>query len=401
MGASPYAIVLQNSPMKYLGFDQTELIEKGALHTALEICQQPQLWKKIYESLLLQQPELKEFLNGALAKSERIILIGAGTSAFIGLSLRGIFQRSTGRITEAISTTDLVSHPHDYLFEDTPTLVISFARSGNSPESEAAVALADTLCKTCYHLIVICNADGKLAKYSAKNKFVFVLPKEANDQSLAMTSSYSGMLLAGLLIAELDQLTSLHNTIRTLIKYGEKAISYYAEELKQIAEKDFSRAVFLGSGPLFGTATESHLKLQELTDGKVICKSDSFLGFRHGPKAVINESTLVVYIFSNDEYTLKYEKDLVESMKKGNRPLLEIGIMESQLPGINLDNKFHFAENGSAIREEFLTVCSVIPAQILGFYKSLQVGLRPDSPSYSGAITRVVEGVQIYNLKKR
>jgi tagatose-6-phosphate ketose/aldose isomerase len=401
MDALPYGIVLQNRRMKYLGFDRQELIEKGALHTALEICQQPQLWKKIYESLLLQQPELKEFLKGALAKSERIILIGAGTSAFIGLSLRGIFQRSTGRITEAISTTDLVSHPHDYLFENTPTLVISFARSGNSPESEAAVALADTLCKTCYHLIVICNADGKLVRYPAKNKFVFALPKEANDQSLAMTSSYSGMLLAGLLIAELDQLSSLNNTVRTLIKYGEKVISYYAEELKQIAEKDFSRAVFLGSGPLFGTATESHLKLQELTDGKVICKSDSFLGFRHGPKAVINESTLVIYIFSNDEYTLKYERDLVKSMKKGNRPLLEIGIMESQLPGLNLNSNFHFAENGSVLREEFLTVCSVIPAQILGFYKSIQVGLRPDSPSYSGAITRVVEGVQIYDLKKR
>jgi tagatose-6-phosphate ketose/aldose isomerase len=97
---------------------------------------------------------------------------------------------------------------------------------------------------------------------------------------------------------------------------------------------------------------------------------------------------------------MKYEKDLVESMKKGNQPLLEIGIMESKLPGINLDHNLYFSENGSAIREEFLTVCSVIPAQILGFFKSLQVGLHPDSPSYSGAITRVVEGVQIYDLKK-
>ena len=387
--------------MKYLGLDESALIEKGALHTALEICQQPHLWEKIYESLRLQQPKLKHFLDDALRTSERIILIGAGTSAFIGLSLRGIFQRSTGLIAEAISTTDLVSHPQDYLFEDTPTLVVSFARSGNSPESEAAVGLADKLCKTCYHLIVICNAEGKLAKYPAKNKYVFALPQEANDKSLAMTSSYSGMLLAGLLIAQLNQIENLKNTIRTLVKYGEKAISYYAEELKQIAEKDFSRAVFLGSGPLFGTATESHLKLQELTDGKIICKSDSFLGFRHGPKAVINESTLVVYIFSNDEYTLKYEKDLVESMKKGNRPLLEIGIMESKLPGINLDHKLHFSENGTAIREEFLTVYSVIPAQILGFFKSLQVGLRPDSPSFSGAITRVVEGVQIYDLKRK
>jgi tagatose-6-phosphate ketose/aldose isomerase len=386
--------------MKYLGLDQPALIKKGAIHTAREIAQQPQLWEKIYKNVLLQQPELKEFLDVALNKSQRIILVGAGTSAFIGLSLRGIFQRNTGRITESISTTDLVSHPQDYLLKDIPTLIISFGRSGNSPESEAAAALADQLCKTCYHLIILCNPDGKLAHYPTKNKFVFTLPKEANDQSLAMTSSYSGMLLAGLLIAELNHLSALDKMIGRLIKYGEKAISFYADELKQIAEKDFTRAVFLGSGPLFGTATESHLKLQELTDGKIICKKDSFLGFRHGPKAVINESTLVVYIFSNDEYTQKYERDLVDSMKKGNRPLLEIGVMESQLADINLDYKFYFAEYGLAIREEFLTVCSVIPAQILSFYKSLHLGLHPDSPSHSGAITRVVEGVQIYDLKK-
>src|SRR5687768_14359505 len=170
--------------MEYLGLDQSTLIKNGAIHTAREISQQPQLWEKVYKSLLLQQPELKEFLTVALEKSQRIILVGAGTSAFIGLSLRGIFQRNTGRTTEAISTTDLVSHPQDYLIKDTPTLVISFARSGNSPESEAAVALADKLCKTCYHLIIICNPDGKLAHYPAKNKFVFVLPKESNDQSL-------------------------------------------------------------------------------------------------------------------------------------------------------------------------------------------------------------------------
>lgn len=386
--------------MKFLGLDQSTLIKSGAIHTATEISQQPLLWDRIYQSVLLQQPELKEFLEVAMRKSQRIILTGAGTSAFIGLSLRGIFQRTTGLITEAISTTDLVSHPQDYLIQDCPTVMISFARSGNSPESEAAVALADNLCKTCYHLIIICNPNGKLAHYQAKNKFVFSLPIEANDQSLAMTSSYSGMLLTGLLIAQLTQLQALHDTVQTLIKYGEKAITYYAEELKQIAARDFSRAVFLGSGPLFGTAMESHLKLQELTDGKIICKKDSFLGFRHGPKAVVNNGTLVVYLFSNDNYTLKYERDLVQSMRKGTRPLLEIGIMESQLGDLNLDHKFYFAENGSAIQEEFLTVCSVIPTQILGFYKSLHLGLRPDSPSDSGAITRVVEGVHIYDVKK-
>jgi tagatose-6-phosphate ketose/aldose isomerase len=385
--------------MKYLGLDQRTLIEMGAIHTAKEISQQPQLWRKVYDGILFQQTAIQGFLNDALAQSERIILTGAGTSAFIGLSLRGLFQRKTGIVTEAISTTDLVSHPQDYLL-DVPTLIISFARSGNSPESEAAVRLADELCSVCFHLVITCNAAGKLANYPAKKKFVFELPKESNDQSLAMTSSYTSMLLAGLLVAGLNEIPLAGGMVNTLIKYGEKMISYYAPELKQIAEKDFTRAVFLGSGPLFGTATEAHLKLQELTDGKVICKKDSFLGLRHGPKAVINKTTLVVYLFSNDNYVLQYEKDLVNSMKKGNPPLLEVGIMETQPKDLILDHAFYFSENGSALPEEFLTVCSIIPAQILSFYKSLHLGVRPDSPSDSGAITRVVEGVQIYSLKK-
>ena len=386
--------------MKHLGFDQQTLINKGAIHTAKEISQQPQIWKKVYDDIVAKKPSIEQFLEKALSSSERIILTGAGTSAFIGLSLRGIYQRKTGIITEAISTTDLVSHPQDYFTADVPTLVISFARSGNSPESEAAVILADRLCTRCFHFVITCNPDGKLARHPAKEKLVFALPEESNDQSLAMTSSYTGMLLAGLLMADIKSVPSQKGMIDTLVKYGEKVISYYADELKDIAQKNFTRAVFLGSGPLFGTATESHLKLQELTDGKVICKHDSFLGFRHGPKAVIDASTLVVYLFSNDPHVLQYERDLVDSMKKGNPPLLEIGVIESQRRDIKLDHIFYFSENGTSLPEEFLAVCSVLPAQVLSFFKSLHLGLRPDSPSDSGAITRVVEGVNIYPRKK-
>src|ERR1043165_7611196 len=196
--------------MKYLGFDQPALVKMGAIHTAKEISQQPQIWKKVYDDILRKQPSIHGFLEKAFSVSERIILTGAGTSAFIGLSLRGIYQRKTGILTEAISTTDLVSHPQDYFTSDVPTLVISFARSGNSPESAAAVTLADRSCTKCFHLIITCNPEGKLAHHPAKEKFVFALPEESNDQSLAMTSSYTGMLLTGLLMADLQALASLN-----------------------------------------------------------------------------------------------------------------------------------------------------------------------------------------------
>jgi tagatose-6-phosphate ketose/aldose isomerase len=385
--------------MKYLGFTIDELRQSGGIHTAREISQQPALWRKIYAQVAHEQPALNAFFD-LTNSAGRIILTGAGTSAFIGLSLRGAFQRSRKIITEAISTTDLVSHPKDYFEPDVPTLLISFARSGNSPESVAAVSMADSICKTCYHLIITCNHEGLLAKHQTKShKYILTLPDESNDQSLAMTSSYSGMLLAGKLIADLDKLKQLEAGVNTIATYAEKVISYYAADIKQLATLNFTRAVFLGAGPLFGTATESHLKVQEFTDGKVICKNDSYLGLRHGPKAVVDSSTLVVYIFSNNAYSMKYEKDLLQAMKKGNRPLAQVGISESAIADVKLDYNFAFSENGSHVEEELLAICSVVPSQILGFYKSLQLGLKPDAPSTSGAISRVVEGVQIYSIE--
>jgi tagatose-6-phosphate ketose/aldose isomerase len=387
--------------MKHLGLDFQTLNEKGAFYTAKEISQQPEIWLSVWEMIYKNRSEINRFLEKVLPKTKRIILTGAGTSAFIGRSLTGVFQRNTKIITEAISTTDLVSAPKDYLDPDTPSLMISFARSGNSPESIGAVTLADALCHTCFHLIITCNSDGELAEYGMADegsRIVITLPREANDKSLAMTSSYTGMLLAGVLISQMQNIKANRAIVDILSSYASKIMGYYCEDFRRIAEKNFKRVVFLGSGPLQGTATESHLKLQELTDGKIICKDDSFLGFRHGPKAVVDETTLVVYIFSNDSYALKYEIDMVGSMKKGNPPLLELGIMEKPIPELNLDYAFSYAEDSPSIPKEFLPVCSVLPAQLLAFFKSIQLGLRPDTPSETGAISRIVEEFPIYEL---
>ena len=383
--------------MKLFGMSMEELNTHGAIHTAREIYQQPKLWQKVWDQMEGEAGQLQAFL-AAIEPVERIILTGAGTSAFIGLSLHGLFQKKFGVQAEAISTTDIVSHPNNYFIKEVPTLLISFARSGNSPESVAAVKLADELCANCAHIIITCNAEGQLGLYETKGKkYIFTLPEEANDKSLAMTSSYSSMLLSGILIAHIHRLQECREQMNYLIKYGEKSIHYYADEIKEVAKLNFRRAVFLGAGPMFGTATEAQLKLQELTDGRVICKNDSFLGFRHGPKAVIDETTLVVYIFSNDPYALKYEEDLVGDVKRSSKPMMEIGISENKNQRCEMDKNWFFSENDGNVEEEFLAVSSIVPLQLLGFFTSLHLGLKPDAPSASGAITRVVEGVNIYS----
>ena len=328
---------------------------------------------------------------------KKIILTGAGTSAYIAYSLEGIIQRSKNTTTISVPTTHLVSHPQDYFERTVPTLMISFARSGNSPESVAAVNFADNYCENCYHLIITCNAEGELAKQSFKNdNYVFILPEKANDKSLAMTGSYSGMLLSAMLINDIDKIKLLKVTVDKVYKYGEKILSTYLETIQNVANLPFERAVFLGSGPQFGTATESHLKLQELSDGQVICKNDSYLGFRHGPKAVVNEKTLLVYYFSNKKEVLLYEKDLVKGMVEGKKPLFQLGVSESPLNNFDLDELIVMSDDEGTIDEAYLCICSILVGQLLGFYKSLNLGLNPDSPSLSGAISRVVKGVTIY-----
>lgn len=383
--------------MKILGIDEKVLKDKNAFNTANEISGQPELWKNIATKVIEEQKEIQLFISLISSKVQRIILTGAGTSAYIGMSVRSVFQNQLNIISEDIPTTQLVTHPSAYLIANIPTLVVSFARSGNSPESTAAVQLAESIIKNCYHLIITCDSKGELARFEPKSvNYKFILPEEANDKSLAMTGSYTGMMLAAMLIAHINELNEILRQVELLQQYGRLAITKYAEILQKISSKDFKRAVFLGSGPLIGVATEGHLKLQELTDGKIICKNDSFLGFRHGPKAITNKDTLLVYIFSSSAFVGLYEKDLVNDMKNGQKALAEIGIsLIKPKPGI-LDYELYFTDTENLLREEFLPIISIVPCQMLAFFKSLQLGLQPDSPSTSGAISRVVKGVNIY-----
>lgn len=385
--------------MKILGIEEYGLLKEGGIHTAREISQQPRVWDAVYKLVREQESAISAFLQETSVYATRLILTGAGTSAFIGMSLVSEFRRRMKRHAVAVPTTDLVTHPGDHFFADEHILLISFARSGNSPESVAAVRLAERMAGRVYHLVVTCDPDGALANIVRPGYgHVVVLPPETNDRSLAMTSSYTSMLLAGLLTVRAGDLEAEAPKVAQLVETGSKILREYAPPLAELAEKKFNRAVVLGSGPLLGTATESHLKLTELTDGQVVGKAESFLGFRHGPKAMTNSSTLVIYLFSGQEYVRRYERDLLDSMATGKRPFYQLGVTPApcQVDGGRLDMEICLSTAAPGLEEQYLSIVSVLPAQLLGFFKSRNLGLDPDNPSRSGAISRVVEGVKIY-----
>lgn len=387
--------------MQLLKLDKKYLEEKGGLYTAEEINSQPELWQQTTEKFYGVNRDIKSFLQTAYSEVDNIILTGAGTSSFVGLSLFAAFAKQTQINTRAIATTDIVSHPQDYFNDYTSSLIISFARSGNSPESCAALELADKFSKKCFHLIITCNKNGSLASYHSESpSYVFILPDAANDKGLAMTGSYTAMLLTGLMIAYMNQPQIIQQQL-PLISKAASNILQQADIIKNIADKDFKRAVFLGSGILFGTAQEAALKLQELTDGRIICKTDTYLGLRHGPKAVVDNTTLVVYFLNNNNHVKRYEHDLVNAMNNGTNAMHKLSVGETAETLNDVEDQLIFGIKEEEIAEDFLPVCAVVAGQLLGFYKSMQLGLEPDQPSVSGSITRVVEGVTIYPVESK
>ncbi|MEQ8878915.1 MAG: SIS domain-containing protein [Cyclobacteriaceae bacterium] len=381
-----------------MALEITDITTETKSDTFKEIMAQPRLWGETYAIIEKQISTLADFLDPILCDQQtNVILTGAGTSAYIGDVLCKVFQKHTGRITEPIATTDILTNPKDYFSKDKKTLLVSFARSGDSPESVGAVRLAEKLCDHISHLIITCNKDGELAKIAKDlNAYTVFMPEDSNDKALAMTGSFTSMLLAGMLISDLKNIEKNKGYVDQLVGYGNSVLEK-DQEIKQIAQLDFNRAVFLGSGPLKGIARESQLKLQELTDGLVVCKYDSFLGLRHGPKAVIDKRTLVVYLFSSDPYINLYEIDLVRSINGSDDKMAEVGIGQNlpQLKEVNL-NLTISSGKANQLPEEYFAVCAVLPGQLLGFYKSLALGLSPDSPSVNNAINRVVQGVNIY-----
>jgi len=379
------------------------VVEVKGKFTRKEIAQQPEMWKRTFEMIRERKSDIEGFFGGFSDKDVDVILTGAGSSAFIGRAVHGIriqHQQKQGRV---IPTTELLTHPEYFLQKDRTTLLVSFARSGNSPESLAVVKMLDNYCLDAYHLIITCNEEGELYLMTDNSRSLrILLPPETNDVSLAMTSSFSSMMLAYILIAKIDRLEEENEKINRLAKWGDVILKKYEKQISQIASKEFERAVFLGAGPLLGIAEESHLKLQELTDGKVMCAFNSFLGFRHGPRAIVNEKTLLVYLFSDDDYSRKYEYDLVRQINQSVKGMAQVAVshMPVAIEQVAFDVDVCFGEESdSSVEIEYLCVVEIMLAQLLGFYKSMSLGLNPDAPSSSGTISRVVEGVIIYERK--
>lgn len=383
------------------GYENEKLAALGATNTAGEIYQQPETWEKTLAVVEASKKEIETFLRNHLTPHTRVVLTGAGTSAYTGDVARFRLAEILPCRVESIPTTDIVANPAAILESDTPTILVSFARSGNSPESVGAFDIMQKNTKNLVHLVITCDVNGKLAQTAKKNadNLVIVLPEETNDKGFAMTSSFSCMLLAALLIFDIGRLETTREYVRTLAEQGRTILQNHWQWAHQLADLHCRRIVYLGAGCFQELGKELSLKNMELTNGKIVSVKESILGFRHGPKTIVNDQTLVLLMDSSDAYTNLYVRDMAAELfhDPGEHKVAILDCVNDI--SVKQNSNFSISVDGTKLPETYTCLLYALYGQMLGLFNSIAVGNTPDNPNPQGVVNRVVKGVTIHEFR--
>jgi tagatose-6-phosphate ketose/aldose isomerase len=354
--------------------DTSELAPGTLTHR--EIFAQPALWLTT-----LERVRGATFLVEHLKR--RVIITGAGTSAYAAAAIAAAWPGA-----RAAPTTDLLVATQEEIGEQFPIfaengLLISLARSGDSPESLAVVKRIQRLFPAVEHLAITCNAEGRLANLEGIGRIL--LDPRTNDQSLAMTSSFSNLVLAGLCLRHANE---LEQALPEISQRAQSALPHLDAEAKRIAELSPPRTVVLASGPLKAITAEASLKILEMTAGSTATLADTFLGLRHGPMSFLRPDTLVLCVLSSSEQRRHYEEDLLEELRQKQLGRV-IAIAPASMHSGLADTVI--SANAPHLRDALRVPFEIPFAQLLAYHLSLRAGLNPDSPSPTGTITRVVQ----------
>lgn len=366
---------------------RTQWSELGGGDTAREIAQQPEVWQQLPRCWdTLSQWDRQRLATALTTPRASVILTGAGTSSFVGELAADLLDAGWPAQVRAVATTTLLSHPALYVEAGVPLLLVSFARSGNSPESQAVVELVRQLAPDTLFLNITCNGAGLLARSGEgrADTINVVLPPASCDQGFAMTSSFTSMLLTSLALLGRDSLAVSGARAGGLAALAARWLEGQAEAWRRVGQTPFARIVYLGAGPLEALAREAALKVLELSAGRVIALSNSPLGFRHGPKSVVDRDTLVIMFRSQDPYVRRYEQDLLAELRADG------------VAGAVLELDGHELGAPAELPDAWLAAAYVVFAQVLALHQSVRLGLTPDNPFPDGTVNRVVQGVIIH-----
>lgn len=397
---------MSNPLVTLLNLSEQEKNERGLQHTPREIAQQPETWLATHRLCASQKSELANVLRQAgigrgSTSSPTVYLVGAGTSDYSGRALGPLLRRQWGCDVWPIPSTTMLTEFDDYHREGREYLWISFSRSGQSPEGVALLQRALDRSKHIRHLVITCNPDGPMAQTCAKHSdraYALVLEDAVNDRGLAMTSSFTNMLLAGQCVGHVDDIDRFGEIVQHLCAAGKSFLPMVAETAAEVTTLGCTRACFVGAGALRAVAQECSLKVVELSSGRVTTLAETPLGLRHGPLSSVDVQTLFTAFLSSDPRRRGYELDLLKEIDRKKLGRVRLAVTTGNGADVaNLADCFLPLSLPNNFDDLYRPILDVMLGQLLGLFASMRCGLKPDQPSPSGAITRVVQPIQLYS----
>jgi tagatose-6-phosphate ketose/aldose isomerase len=373
----------------------------GTRHTLREIAHQPVTWIETAQRVGARGQAFADAL-AHVRDHGTILLTGSGSSLYAGECLAASLQSGTGLAVRAVSAGELLMQPRAFLPAQGSCLMVSFGRSGNSPESCGAIDAVREAVPECRHLVVTCNAQGALAtRYGGDARVAaIVLDEQTNDRSLVMTSSFTNMVLAARLLAAPHDPPGHLRRARALARAGGEVLLRLSDSLAAVGRGSFGAVVYLGSGVRYGSAREAALKMLEMTAGRVKTFAETYLGLRHGPMAALDADTLVVGFLSSDPVTRAYEVDLVRELTRKALGARKVIVGHALPPGLASGRDLVVDVPAmAAVADDDAPLLDVLAGQLLAAFRCLSLGLRPDLPSDDGVINRVVEEFALHRRR--
>jgi tagatose-6-phosphate ketose/aldose isomerase len=386
-----------NELSQLLELPAAEKVKRGVAHTPAEIAQQPETWGATFELFRSKREEIKNFLSaagmtGADASQMIVFLVGAGTSDYTGQAVSHLLRKNWRCEVLAVPSTDLLTQMEELILPGRKYLWISFSRSGDSSEGVAVLARARQGYPDIHHIVISCNPNGRMLRESAENPKTLGLCMidKTNDRGLAMTSSFSNMVIFGQCLAHTSNLEAYEPVLQKLVTAGRSFLPRAADCAAALAKERYTKACFVGSGPLRAVAKESALKVLELTAGKTLTMTESALGLRHGPMAALDNQSLFVCFLSGNKRVQEYERDLLREIGTKKLAKGRVVVTGSELVPDSYAEHYLAPAAGAGVADEYRTPVDVMFGQSLGLFSSIRWNLMPDSPSPDGVISRVV-----------
>jgi glucosamine--fructose-6-phosphate aminotransferase (isomerizing) len=341
-------------------------------HTLSEIRSQPEAWAAVAPVARRTEAEWRAFFDGH--DDWQSLLFGCGSTFYLSLAAAAVLQSVTGAPCRAVPSSELLFNEKAWISARADVRGLAISRSGTTTETLRALERLHGL-SNARLAAVTCYGGTPMETWCSP---VLVSPK-GYETSIAQTRSFASMLVGCLAIAGIvSRREELLDALAALPPLGERLLAEYDALAAALGgNAAIQRVFFLGSGPRYGLACEGMLKMKEMS----LTGSEAyhFLEFRHGPKSMVDSSTMIVGLLSDAARAA--ETQVMREMKELGATVLILAESSDGLDWADAVVPFRSGLPEAARLPLYLPVL-----QLMAYHRSVSKGLDPDAPRNLDAV---------------